>query len=443
MAGDGQVLKLSPTGEVELKKEAPHAAALNEHPEELRAEVIAQAKQRAEQLGRQTKMYDQMIDRTDKQIASIKEQIAAAENSAEQASEGDAPSNEKNPAAPGRGLRGKPAPEQHLALLEKRKEMYVKAKAQWEKMAESRQTGELTEEQIDALVKSSLAYKKKASSICATGDDVFLAAHAAAGYGFEIWRMDERFENAAVIVKELRGCCGQMDVKANGDGVFVAENARHRVGRFDRDGKEIGAWGFGARTGLEGFGSCCNPMNVAFGPQNAIYTSEDDTGRIKRYSPEGKLLGLVGAVELKPGCKNVSIAVSNDGSRVYMLDITRNHLVQLNARPADDVAADIEAAKNAPRRRNRRTPPRQSPQVPQVQPHRASSSEVCGHWRRPKRLPRRLPSRRPSRPPRSSMPRHTVGFQITSIGSIRLRVGCIVLTQSGDTCESFVRSRPV
>ena len=70
-------------------------------------------------------------------------------------------------------------------------------------------------------------------------------------------------------------------------------------------------------------------MNVAFGPEGAIYTAEDDTGRIKRYSSDGKLLGLVGAVEVRPGCKNVSIAVNADGSRVYMLDITRNQIVQM------------------------------------------------------------------------------------------------------------------
>jgi sugar lactone lactonase YvrE len=70
-------------------------------------------------------------------------------------------------------------------------------------------------------------------------------------------------------------------------------------------------------------------MNVAFGPEGAVYTAEDNTGRIKRYSPQGKLLGLVGSVELVPGCKNCSIAVSSDGSRVYMLDITRGHIVRM------------------------------------------------------------------------------------------------------------------
>ena len=55
-------------------------------------------------------------------------------------------------------------------------------------------------------------------------------------------------------------------------------------------------------------------MNVAFGPEDAVYTAEDDTGRIKRYSADGKLLGLVGSVELKPGCKNCSISVGKDGA---------------------------------------------------------------------------------------------------------------------------------
>jgi sugar lactone lactonase YvrE len=100
----------------------------------------------------------------------------------------------------------------------------------------------------------------------------------------------------------------------------------------------MGAWGESARSGLEGFGSCCNPMNVAFGPDNAVYTAEDNTGRIKRYSPEGRLLSLVGSVDLVPGCKNCSIAVSHDGSRVYMLDITRNHIVRMDALAVDETA---------------------------------------------------------------------------------------------------------
>ena len=148
--------------------------------------------------------------------------------------------------------------------------------------------------------------------------------------------MDDQFENPATIVSGLSGCCGQMDVKCCKDGLFVAENSKHRVCRYDREGKSLGTFGFSAHTGIDGFGSCCNPMNVAFGPSDVVYTAEDDTGRIKRYSVEGKLLGLVGSVDLKPGCKNCSISVSKDGDRVYMLDITRNCIVRLDNRPADE-----------------------------------------------------------------------------------------------------------
>ena len=36
---------------------------------------------------------------------------------------------------------------------------------------------------------------------------------------------------------------------------------------------------------------------------------------------------LVGQVELVPGCKKVAISVSPKGDQVYMLDITRGHIV--------------------------------------------------------------------------------------------------------------------
>jgi len=173
--------------------------------------------------------------------------------------------------------------------------------------------------------------KLMASSISAAGGDVFLATRAEQGYGFEIWRLDEQFKNSKKIVSGLRGCCGQMDVQASENGVYVAENARHRVCHYDREGTLVNQWGGRARTGVVGFGGCCNPMNLAFGTQHDVYTAESTTGRIKRYSPDGQLLDLVGSVDIVPGCKKVSIAVSPDGGRVYMLDITRTHIVMMEA----------------------------------------------------------------------------------------------------------------
>ena len=132
-----------------------------------------------------------------------------------------------------------------------------------------------------------------------------------------------------------------MDVQACQQGIYVAENSRHRVARFDPAGELIGSWGERARKGLTGFQGCCNPMNVAFGPDGQVYTAESSTGRIKRYSPDGELLSIVGKVDLVPGCKKVSIAVSGDGSRVYMLDITRHHIVLMES---VDVAGEPESS---------------------------------------------------------------------------------------------------
>lgn len=352
IAGEGKLLKLSPTGSVELTKPSPQAAALTEHPEKLREEVIAQAKQRAEQFANQSKIYDKMIEQADKQISSLQERLTASDEKAEansaDSNNENAKKDAKAPRARSQAARSKTLIERQIQMYTRQKEQYAQMKAQFAEMLGANPTGELSEEQIEQQVKASIEYKLKASSISANDDDVFLATRAAVGYGFEVWRMNDHFEDATTIIKDLSGCCGQMDVKANKDGVFVAENSQHRVCRFDREGKSLGNWGFGARTGLDGFGSCCNPMNVAFGPGDAVYTAEDDTGRIKRYTEKGELLGLVGSVELKPGCKNCSIAVSADGKRVYMLDITRNFIVRLVARTADEVAAEAEKIKNAP-----------------------------------------------------------------------------------------------
>ena len=58
------------------------------------------------------------------------------------------------------------------------------------------------------------------------------------------------------------------------------------------------------------------------------------------FDSQGKFLDIVGDVKVVPGCKKVSIAVSQDTDRVYMLDITRNHIVLMKRR-------DSEASKQA------------------------------------------------------------------------------------------------
>jgi hypothetical protein len=306
VAGNGQLLKLDAQGKLLLQKDAPHAAAIRTDAAKLR-EVVAQAKERVETIGRQEELYKRQIEGLQKGLEKLTAQPAEA-----------------------------------LTELQKKQiESYKSTIQRFESALESvRQflkenpAKEMTEEEIKQQVEGMVRYKMGMASISATESDVFVACRAAVGYGFEVWRTSRNFEDGTRIVSQLSGCCGQMDVQSSADGVFVAENARARVCRYDRDGKLICQWGEREREGEVGFGSCCNPMNVAFGPQAQVYTAEATLGRIKRFSATGEFLGLVGSVDIVPGCKNVAIAVSQDGSRVYMLDITRSHIVVMSVKSA-------------------------------------------------------------------------------------------------------------
>jgi hypothetical protein len=184
-----------------------------------------------------------------------------------------------------------------------------------------------TQRAIDGLVTSQL----QIISISSTPTEVYVACRSSTGHGFDVWRTNPDFRGGQRIIESLRGCCGQMDVQANANGVYVAENTRHRVRVFGRDGRLLGEFGSRDRAAPDGFDGCCNPMNVAFGPNASVYTAEAGSGRIKRFSSRGQFMELVGNVELVPGCKKVAIAVSPDGNSVYMLDITRGHIVRMEA----------------------------------------------------------------------------------------------------------------
>lgn len=297
VAGEGKLLRLSSDGEMITEVDAPHADAIRERKDQIREEVIEQHKQQFQMLPQMLESYDAAIKEAEKQVDTLKSQ----ENAQPQID------------ALKETLKAYKDAKDHL------KEQYGD---------QAGESTELTEEQIADRVKSSMQYKIKVASISSDGDAVFVACGIPAGHGYEVWKLSPEFTDGKSIVSGLSGCCGQMDVQANRDGVFVAENSRKRVRRFDAEGKSICDWGKSSE-GVGGFGSCCNPMNLAFGADGAVYTAEDTTGRIKRYSPDGKLLSVVGAADVVPGCKKVSIGVDTTGDRVYMLDITKNNVAVL------------------------------------------------------------------------------------------------------------------
>ena len=157
----------------------------------------------------------------------------------------------------------------------------------------------------------------RSPSVTVMGDDIFVCARAS--MAFSVYRLDKNLGGCTEIIKGLRGCCGCMDIASNGKELFVAENARHHVMRFDREGKKLGEFGKRDPESVEGFGGCCEPKNICFDAEGNIYTSESDTFRVKRFDSSGKcaVIGVVKSPNV--GCLQVTIAVGKDGT-VYFCD---------------------------------------------------------------------------------------------------------------------------
>lgn len=346
-AGGGRLARFTLAGELVNEGEHPRSEALQTERDKLRDEVIESHKQQVEWMTQEldglearVAAVDLWIERADAETAEESEAEAAEEpaDATEDVAVDGEPDAEPSDAGEAEvdpmvamiltQLDSMPE-EQRMALAETYRESFSSQLESYQDHLEQQGGAELTEEQIDEKIQASIAYKMKVASISEADGEVFLATGASQGYGFSVWRTNRRFEDGEQIVKSLSGCCGQMDVQASEHGVYVAENSRHKVRCFDRNGERVCDWGSQARSGLEGFGGCCNPMNVAFGPGGDVYTAESETGRIKRFSDSGDFVELVGRAELVPGCKKVSIAVGPEGDRVYMLDITRNHIVML------------------------------------------------------------------------------------------------------------------
>jgi sugar lactone lactonase YvrE len=177
----------------------------------------------------------------------------------------------------------------------------------------------------------------KPSGITATKRDVFVCFGSPGSFRSRssMVRFDHELGQPKIIAEDLRGCCQRLDIVAKDEILYIAENARYRVLKCNRDGEILSKWGNRDRKDIKGFGACCNPMNLCFGPKGELYTAESGLGRIKRYSPDGEFLGLVGYVgvarfnrrsRLAISCSNITVAVNKDESRIYVLDFKNNFI---------------------------------------------------------------------------------------------------------------------
>lgn len=172
------------------------------------------------------------------------------------------------------------------------------------------------------VIKSASIPGGAATGIGYSGEDIFVVTRG--GTSYDVWRMNSELAEQERIISKLRGCCGQMDITAKDGVVYVAANCRFRVVKYDRDGNAIGKFGEKGRRGDKFFKGCCEPKNVCFDSEGNLYTSESSHCSVKKFTTDGEFLGFMGVVRGIRGCVRVSIAVTKDRDKIYMLDTSRN-----------------------------------------------------------------------------------------------------------------------
>ncbi len=208
-----------------------------------------------------------------------------------------------------------------------------------------------------------------------TAEDVFVSVMSAKGNGYEVWRTDYDFKQSKKVVTALSGCCGQMDIQARDGRLFVAENGKFEVSIRDRDGKRLSSFGKRDRNSVEGFGSCCNPMNVRCCDNGDILAAESSIGNIKRFNARGEFVGLIGKAKIGMGCKHVALAFDKSRNRYYMMNVDKGHIAVLI--PVGEVPPETEAEKAARIARDE------------------FSKRLVGRWEREGQDPKKKPAKSP------------------------------------------------
>ena len=83
------------------------------------------------------------------------------------------------------------------------------------------------------------------------------------------------------------------------DRVFVFNRGEHPIIIFDREGRFIGSWGENLFA---------RPHGITIGPDDAVYCTDDLDHTVKKFTPAGELVGMLG----KSGCPSDTGATSMD-----------------------------------------------------------------------------------------------------------------------------------
>jgi len=294
IGGSGRVARFDAEGKKLHEAESPQMTYINANPDEMR---------------------DRAKDQLESDIATYSEQVKQFEDQLKELREVKSKASEKPPAET---AQEEADPE---AFTEERLAVYIQA---------YKQMLERTKKQsVEDVLKQVVARASQTHSITASDKDIFVSCPAMAGYGYGVWRTDYKFGQAKEIIKSLSGCCGQMDVQCLNGELYVCENSRHRVVRYDREGKEIAHFGKRDRTGEgQNFGGCCNPMNLCFNKKGELFVSESN-GVVKHFTSGGEYLGIVGIAAVQPGCKNSCVGVNAGEDQLFYIDIEKSQIIVL------------------------------------------------------------------------------------------------------------------
>lgn len=280
LAGDGQVGKVDAKGNLLTTADAPHLGDRDA----LRKKAEKDAKEQMETV---TSMFRTQLELVETMITKLKEK--------EELSDRD---------------------KKRLSSLEAQQKMYSD---QQEGVRES--YAEYFS--VDAMMANAM----RITSLAVNSNDVFLCCRT--GMGYDVWRMDHDFSSPTAVVSGLSGCCGQCDIQADDQNLVLAENTKFKVSLLDREGKRQTSFGHRAGEANDGFGSCCNPMNVRCCSNGDILTAESSIGLIKRFNKEGDYLGTVGKANIGGGCKHVAIGFDEKRDRYYMQYQDKNQICVL------------------------------------------------------------------------------------------------------------------
>jgi len=358
VGGDGRLARFTPDGKLVAQSESPHLATVLADKDALRKAAEEQRNSSIESYTQQLKQFDDQIkelEGLEKKKQELEKQKEAEQKKEAAKPEANKPAKTKKAEAKAAETRAKPASDgfSFFGLFssndEEENTVTISVSSEGElgdafgggpggQLQSVRQMAKMYRQMLDNEKKQSIEDVMREISqrlqrihgIAAGKNEIFVATAMSKGYGYAIWRMTPDFKDAKQIVTGLSGCCGQIDIQCEGDLIYVAENSRHRVVSYDREGKRVESWGKRDRDGEgAGFGGCCNPMNLAFLADGAVLTSESE-GLVKRFSKSGEFLGLVGKAKVSGGCKNVAIGAASDGSRIYFYDLQGSKIIVLS-----------------------------------------------------------------------------------------------------------------